>query len=299
MNDLFLVVCGLSAVFFLVFLVQASRPLHKRPKAQPTVRKAPETQVADSISGHRFMAHVETQMAEFLSHQRRTAAMWVAIALIAPLALPLRASAQQAATPPQADAGNQAIPPAIARELDEMKQRIAQLEEELKQRPAGSPSDGAPAADHAVAEAPADTHLPAESALSTPAADTKKKKPDPFSFADFTWLNGNSRIKEVPFDTKFFTPEIRADVDYVYDFHHPQDDTISGSSEIFRSSEFQLTQLGVGGDFHYDNVQVRLMTQFGMYSTDHAAQRCQPGARPVEPGRRLSLCLRGLRRLSH
>ena len=75
-------------------------------------------------------------------------------------------------------------------------------------------------------------------------------KPEPFSFADFTWLNGNSRIKEVPLDTKFFTPEIRADVDYIYDFHHPKDDTIGGSSEIFRSNEFQVTQMGVGGDFH-------------------------------------------------
>ena len=80
------------------------------------------------------------------------------------------------------------------------------------------------------------------------------------------WLNGNSRIKEVPFDTKFFTPEIRADVNYTHDFHHPQDDTIGGSSEIFRANEFQVTQFGVGGDFHWDNVQARLMTQFGMYS---------------------------------
>ncbi len=44
------------------------------------------------------------------------------------------------------------------------------------------------------------------------------------------------------------------------------DDTISGSSEIFRSEEFQVTQMGVGGDFHWDNVQARVMTQFGMYS---------------------------------
>jgi hypothetical protein len=94
----------------------------------------------------------------------------------------------------------------------------------------------------------------------------KPEKAQPFAFADFTWLNGNPRTKEVPLDTKFFTPEIRADVDYVYDFRHPKDDTISGSSEIFRSSEVQVTQLGVGGDFHYDNVRARLMTQFGMYS---------------------------------
>jgi hypothetical protein len=89
---------------------------------------------------------------------------------------------------------------------------------------------------------------------------------EPFAFADFTWLNGNARTKESPMDTKFFTPEIRADVDYVYDFNHPKDDTIGGSSEVFRSNEVHVTQLGVGGDFHYDNVRARVMTQFGLYS---------------------------------
>ena len=94
----------------------------------------------------------------------------------------------------------------------------------------------------------------------------KPEKSQPFAFADFTWLNGNARTKDLAFDTKFFTPEIRADVDYVYDFAHPKDDTIGGSSEIFRSNEVHVTQLGVGGDFHYDNVRARLMTQFGLYS---------------------------------
>ncbi len=32
-------------------------------------------------------------------------------------------------------------------------------------------------------------------------------------------------------------------------------------------NEVQITQIGVGGDFHYDNVRARFMTQFGMYST--------------------------------
>jgi hypothetical protein len=99
-----------------------------------------------------------------------------------------------------------------------------------------------------------------------PAAAAAPQKAEPFAFADFTWLTGNARTKESPMDTKFFTPEIRADVDYVYDFRHPKDDTISGSSEIFRSNEVHVTQLGVGGDFHYDNVRARLMTQFGLYS---------------------------------
>jgi hypothetical protein len=104
-------------------------------------------------------------------------------------------------------------------------------------------------------------------ALEKNVTDTvKPEKAQPFAFADFTWLNGNPRTKEVPLDTKFFTPEIRADVDYVYDFAHPKDDTIGGSSEIFRSNEVHVTQMGVGGDFHYDNVRARLMTQFGLYS---------------------------------
>src|SRR6202043_418002 len=89
---------------------------------------------------------------------------------------------------------------------------------------------------------------------------------EPFAFADFTWLTGNARTKELAMDTKFFTPEIRADVDYIYDFNHPRDNTIGGSSEVFRANEVQVTQLGVGGDFHYDNVRARVMTQFGLYS---------------------------------
>ena len=93
-----------------------------------------------------------------------------------------------------------------------------------------------------------------------------KTKIAPFSDWDWTWLNGNPRTKEAAFDSKFFTPEIRADATYTYDFNKPVDNTIGGSSEIFRSNEVQLEQLGVGGDFHYDNVRARLMTQFGMYS---------------------------------
>ena len=107
--------------------------------------------------------------------------------------------------------------------------------------------------------------LPAqnESAADHPA---NKEKIAPFSDWDWTWLNGNPRTKEAAFDSKFFTPEIRADATYTYDFNKPVDDSIGGSSEIFRSNELQLEQLGVGGDFHYDNVRARLMTQFGMYS---------------------------------
>ncbi len=108
--------------------------------------------------------------------------------------------------------------------------------------------------------------VPSQATEKSKSGAAKAGKAEPFAFADFTWLNGNSRTKDTPYATSFFTPEIRADVDYNYSFNHPKDDTIGGSSEVFRDGEVQLTQLGVGGDFHYDNVRARLMTQFGMYS---------------------------------
>src|SRR5215468_9395738 len=123
----------------------------------------------------------------------------------------------------------------------------------------------------------------AQQAAPTPAASEVEqpaepaKKPEPFAFADFTWLSGNPRTKEAPLDTKVFTGEFRADTNFTYSFNKPQDDTISGSSEIFRSGEFQVTQLGIGGDFHYDNVLGRLMTQFGMYSQTTPRNDASPG----------------------
>jgi hypothetical protein len=52
-----------------------------------------------------------------------------------------------------------------------------------------------------------------------------------------------------------FTGEFRADTSYTYSFNHSIDDTIGGSSEVFRHAEVQLTQLGIGGDFSHENVR--------------------------------------------
>ncbi len=120
---------------------------------------------------------------------------------------------------------------------------------------------------------------PAAAAPAQPATATgpEAKKPEPFAFADFSWLTGNARTKESPLDSKVFTGEFRADTNFTYSFNRPIDDTIGGSSEIFRSGEIQVTQLGVGGDFHYDNVRGRLMTQFGMYSQTTPRNDASPG----------------------
>jgi len=182
----------------------------------------------------------------------------------------------------QASAGDQQIPPAIAKELDAMKKRIAELESELKQHKAETqPTTVVASAKASVPVAPFVAGAPisqeAAVAANKETAPAEPAKVEPFSDADWTWLNGNPRTKEIFWDSKFFTPEIRADVNYVYDYNHPTDHSIGGSSELFRSQEVQLEQLGVGGDFHYDNVRARLMTQFGMYSATTPRNDPSPG----------------------
>ncbi len=179
------------------------------------------------------------------------------------------------------DAANKATVPAetdeqIIQELDRMRARIAELENRLKQRPTAAATSSTNEGTH-PAERAGDIATPlnpvAMSATShneQAAADIPPARPanaEPFAFADWTWLNGNPRTKEPAFDSKFFTPEVRVDVAYHYDFNHPKDDTIGGSSEVFRSNEISLTHLGVGGDFHYDRVRGRVFSQLGLYST--------------------------------
>jgi Putative beta-barrel porin-2, OmpL-like. bbp2 len=220
--------------------------------------------------------------------------LWVLRAATVGLAIamfPWMARGQQQAAPvstqsagtQQAATDQQQISAEIVKELDAMRKRIDELEEALKNSRAKETSPMATSANAATTtpSAPSASVAPAAAAATAPngqsaasevasatmaTADAKPKKIEPFSDADWTWLNGNPRTKDIYWDSKFFTPEIRADVNYVSDFNHPTDHTISGSSELFRSSEVQLEQLGIGGDFHYDNVRARFMTQFGMYS---------------------------------
>ncbi len=101
--------------------------------------------------------------------------------------------------------------------------------------------------------------------------------PEPFAFADFSWVPGGAGASEKPLKLGPFTGEFRLDTVYHYSFNHPKDDTIGGSSEVFRHGEFQVTQIGFGGDFLYKNVQARLMTQFGMYSVTTPRNDASPG----------------------
>lgn len=192
------------------------------------------------------------------------------------------ASATPATTSPTSESSSKPansadaeIPAAVAKQLEEMEKRIEELEAALKAKNAkdsADPNDAASPAANApdvLTATPNQGQTPvvtASAPTSAPAAQ-KPEKLAPFSDWDWTWLNGNPRNKDTAFDTPFFTPEIRADLTYTYDFNKPADNSMGGSSELFRANEVQLEQLGLGGDFHWNDVRARFMTQFGMYST--------------------------------
>lgn len=192
------------------------------------------------------------------------------------------ASATPATTSPTSESSSKPansadaeIPAAVAKQLEEMEKRIEELEAALKAKNAkdsADPNDAASPAANApdvLTATPNQGQTPivtASASTSAPAAQ-KPEKLAPFSDWDWTWLNGNPRNKDTAFDTPFFTPEIRADLTYTYDFNKPADNSMGGSSELFRANEVQLEQLGLGGDFHWNDVRARFMTQFGMYST--------------------------------
>jgi hypothetical protein len=136
-----------------------------------------------------------------------------------------------------------------------------------KPDPASAPTATAaaePAATPAATPAPA----PAVPSTATPApAARPDEEGEPFAFADFTWQSGSARTKDSFLGNQYFTGEFRLDDVFHYSLNHPKDDTIGGSTEAWRHAENQVTQLGIGGDFHWDNVQGRFMTQFGQLST--------------------------------
>jgi len=184
-------------------------------------------------------------------------------ALHEPSAVPDVSPTRPAAAPDSANSAD------IAKELAAMKARIELLEAELKSRTATTNASLAPVvpAKAAPLSVPAST----AAAVAQPSSDSSATKPEkpaptePFAYADWTWLNGTARNKDAVWDSKFFTPEIRFDTDFVSSMNHPKDDTLGGSTEIFRSNEVQIEQISFGGDFHWQNVRGRVLTMGGMF----------------------------------
>ena len=176
----------------------------------------------------------------------------------------------------------------VAQKLDALTARIEQLENELKEQKAraladsedtaalknaehelvaGSVSVTNPSATGAAGTAPS---LQAATAPAAPAAPEisaeRLTKEAPFP-GDWTWLNDNGHQTDSPMATKYFTPEFRADANYSLDMNHPDDDSLGGSTETFRSDEFQLEQVSIGGDIRIDNVRGRILFMDGLFAT--------------------------------
>jgi len=197
-------------------------------------------------------------------------------------------SAEGSATPAPA-----AVPlnnNAVIKELAEMRARIAQLEAELKSSNGAAEAEGdanalrtaegvavsgassssaTPEMQVAAAPAPAATPAPPEISAE------RTTKEAPFS-GDWTWLNSNGHAVDSPMSTKYFTPEFRADANYTLDYNHPKDDSLGGSTETFRSDEWQLEQLSVGGDIRIDNVRGRVLTMAGLFATTTVRNDASP-----------------------
>ncbi len=170
---------------------------------------------------------------------------------------------------------------AVIKELAEMKARISQLEAELKARSGAGDSAEAEreanalrSAEGADGNATPGLTTTSQAAVSAPSAvpappeisAERLTKSAPFP-GDWTWMNSNGRVTDTPMATKYFTPEVRFDANYILDYNHPVDDSMGGSTEMFRSDEWQLEQVSVGGDFRLDNVRGRILTMDGLFAT--------------------------------
>ncbi|MGA2723796.1 MAG: TonB-dependent receptor [Bryobacteraceae bacterium] len=197
-----------------------------------------------------------------------------------------------AASGPSAEAkSSSALSPAtvsaVEEELAALKKRIGELEAALHggsapvetasaRAPEGAAPVASPTPANAPVPAPAPQPAPPAAAPPAPTIPEALQAPDstpgvdnftPFAYADFTWLNGTSRNKDVILDTKYFTPEVRFDTNFVVDTNQPRDHSLGGSTEEFREGEFQVEQASFGGDFHWQNVRGRVLTMFGMFAT--------------------------------
>jgi hypothetical protein len=193
------------------------------------------------------------------------------------------------------------LQPTVAEEIEALKARIDQLELEVKAAKASALADSSDTAaikaaekellaSSGAAKLPSTSVRPAVVSAAVPltgsesssaqaappaAAETAPTKEisaqtttkgEPFP-GDWTWLNSNGHAVDSPMSTKYFTPEFRADANYILDYNHPSDDTMGGATESFRSDEWQLEQISIGGDIHIDNVRGRILTMNGLFAT--------------------------------
>ena len=109
----------------------------------------------------------------------------------------------------------------VLKELQQMRARIADLEAQLKSQQAGTPAlvnatvTNVQPATGSVSSSAATQPSITQVDVTKPAQQAEAGPSAPFAFADWTWLNGTARNKDAVWDSKFFTPEIRFDANYI------------------------------------------------------------------------------------
>jgi TolA-binding protein len=207
-------------------------------------------------------------------------------------------AADKGSTAASATAPKQEIKPTVEQQIEALQNRIDELQSALKTVRAAALADTdakeltagekslVAGAGAATSSSPAPGVVPASSASPVyrssaagqevvpgqavaPVKEINAQtttKGEPFE-GDWTWLNSNGHQTDSPMATKYFTPEFRADANYTLDYNHPHDDSLGGSTETFRSDEWQLEQISIGGDIHIDNVRGRILTMDGLFAT--------------------------------
>src|SRR5580700_7390757 len=210
-----------------------------------------------------------------MHHIRRSRTGVLIAGLFAGLAAQLgaqTATAQNTASPAPSTTANQNDAVKTA-DSDSGRPANTMLAQATAPAPKTETSDGAaPTPAPTAAPAPADTDAAdPQAAAQTPAAAPAAPPPvdldTPFAFGDFTWMMANPRNHDEVLDGKYFSGEFRVDTNYIYDYNHPIDHTLIGTTEGERTGEVVIQALNVGGDFHAGNMQGRILTQFGAVST--------------------------------
>ena len=164
------------------------------------------------------------------------------------------------------------ISPAVAKQLAAMQAEIEELKALLK-----SNAEFAPASARAMAPAAIVAQPTPAIAIANPAAPvaqaadttTKPEKPEatvPFAYADWTWLNGNATQQRRGLGFKIL---------HSRDPHgHPLTSRISTIRrttpwavlpKFSGRTKFQVEQISFGGNFHWQNVNARILTMNGMF----------------------------------
>ena len=175
----------------------------------------------------------------------------------------------------------QLAPEGTAQVSDREAQLLDRIER-LEKRLAAMEASGGPSPKPAAAPEAASVSPPTATAPTVPMAAAATPAPPavdlqtPFADSDWTWLNGNSRQHDTPLDTKYFSPEFRADTFFGEDFNQPKDHSMGGSSEVFRNGEVQLEDLSIGGDFHVGNVRGRVLALYGMFAATTVRNDASP-----------------------